>query len=140
MRIDRYDIKGKEHLKTNEKYYVGDPSLVYAVMGYQTRFISGILENIVFLEMERRDYHVSIGKIDTKEVDFIAEKDGGKIYVQVAYQLNHQQDAIEREFGILKIIPDHYPKYVVTMDDYWEGNIEGIRHVHLADFLCMDSW
>lgn len=86
-KIPRYDIKGKEILKTREKYFVGDPSLIYAVMGYKNRLIGGILENIIMLELKRRDYKVYIGKLGTKEIDFIAEKGNAKVYIQVAYLL-----------------------------------------------------
>lgn len=139
-KIPRYDIKGKEILQTNEKYYMGDHSLVYAVMGYKDRMIAGILENIVLLELERRGYRVFIGKLDSKEVDFIAERKNEKVYIQVSYTLSQSQDAQDREFALLLTIKDNYPKYVVTMDDFWSDNVEGIKHKHLADFLLMDDY
>ncbi len=138
-RIPRYDMKGKEILKTNEKYFVGDQSLLYAVMGFKDRLISGVLENIVMLELKRRGYSVFVGKSGDNEIDFIAELPGQKIYVQVAYKIT-EQTTIDREFRPLLEIKDHYPKYVVTMDEMWKDNIEGIRHKHIADFLLMENF
>ena len=136
-RVPRYDIKGKEILKTHEKFYVSDISIIYATMGNRDRMIGGILENIVFLELKRRGYKVYIGKLDTKEIDFIAEKNGDKCYVQVAYKLENEE-TVEREFGNLLSIDDQYPKYVVTMDDFWKDSIEGVKHLYITDFLLKD--
>lgn len=133
-RVPRYDLKGKELLKTQEKFYVSDLSLLYATMGYRDRMIGGILENCVFLELKRRGYSVYVGKLDTREIDFIAEKQGVKLYVQVAYKLESEQ-TVEREFASLLAVDDQYPKYVVTMDDFWKDSIEGVKHVHVTDFL-----
>lgn len=138
-RIPRYDIKGKEILKTNEKYFVGDQSLLYAVMGFKDRLISGVLENIVMLELKRRGFRVFVGKSGEKEIDFVAEKASEKIYVQVCYLMN-EKSTIEREFAPLLEIRDHYPKYVVSMDETWNDNMEGIRHKHIADFLLMKDY
>lgn len=138
-RIPRYDVKGKEILKTHEKYFVGDQAIVYAVMGYKDRLISGVLENIVMLELKRRGYKVFTGKWDDKEIDFVAEKNENKLYIQVAYKMEGQS-TIDREFFPLLEIRDHYPKYVVTMDQMWSDNIEGIRHMHIADFLLMPDY
>ena len=138
-RIPRYDLKGKEILKTQEKYFVGDPGFLYAVMGYKDRLISGILENIVMLELKRRSYRVYVGKQGEKEIDFIAEKGDSRIYVQVTYKL-HETSTIEREFSPLAAIPDNYPKYVVSMDPFWKENIGGVRHFYIADFLLMEEW
>src|SRR5690606_33906321 len=118
-RVPRYDIKGKEILKTQEKFYVSDISIIYATMGNRDRMIGGILENIVFLELKRRGYKVYVGKMENTEIDFIAEKQGDKVYIQVAYKLDNEQ-AIDREFGNLLAINDQYPKYVVTMDEFWK--------------------
>lgn len=133
-RIQRYDIKGKELLKTQEKFYVSDLSLLYATMGYKDRMIAGILENIVFLELKRRGYSVYIGKLATREIDFIAEKQGQKLYIQVAYKLESTQ-TVEREFSTLLAVDDQFPKYVVTMDDFWKDSIEGVQHIQITDFL-----
>ncbi|MRT17794.1 ATP-binding protein [Vitellibacter sp. q18] len=133
-RTSRYDIKGKELLKTQEKFYLSDVGLLYATMGFKNRMIGGILENIVFLELKRRGYQVFVGKIDTKEIDFIAEKQGKKIYVQVAYKLENEQ-TVDREFSELLRIEDQYPKFVVTMDDFWEESVGGVQHLYISDFL-----
>jgi predicted AAA+ superfamily ATPase len=138
-RIQRYNVKGKEILKTQEKYFVSDPALIYAVMGYKDRMIAGILENIVLLELLSRDYNVAVGKVGTKEIDFIATKGNTKCYIQVAYMLP-EKSTIDREFGPLLELKDHYPKYVVTMDPIWTDTIEGVKHVHIADFLLMENY
>jgi predicted AAA+ superfamily ATPase len=139
-RVPRYDIQGREILKTMEKFYVADHSLIYAAMGYKDRMISGILENIVMHELERRGYDVCVGKLDAREIDFIAERRNEKVYIQVAYLLGDAKDTFEREFSPLAAIRDHYPKFVLSMDDLWDGetNIKGIRRMHVADFLLGD--
>jgi predicted AAA+ superfamily ATPase len=137
--IQRYDVKGKEILKTQEKYFVGDQSLLYSVMGFKDRLISGVLENIVMLELKRRGYRVFVGKFDDKEIDFVAEKSGEKVYIQVTYKMS-EQATVNREFGPLLEIKDHYPKYVVSMDETWKDNIEGVKHKHIADFLIIDQY
>jgi hypothetical protein len=101
--------------------------------------ISGILENIVLLELLSRDYEIAIGKVGSKEIDFIALKGNAKFYIQVAYLLP-EKATVEREFNPLLEIKDHYPKYVVTMDPLWADTIEGVKHVHIADFLLMESY
>ncbi|MBW7869306.1 MAG: ATP-binding protein [Brumimicrobium sp.] len=137
-RVPRYDIKGKEILKTQEKFYVSDISIIYALLGNRDRMIAGILENIVFLELKRRGYNVYVGKLDTTEIDFVAEKQGRKVYVQVAYKLE-KEDTISREFGNLLAIKDQFPKYVVSLDEFWKDNIEGIEHLHIKDFLLSEN-
>lgn len=137
QRVPRYDVKGKEVLQTNEKYFVSDLSLIYAVMGYKDRMIAGMLENLVYLELKRRGYDVYVGKQDDKEVDFVAILRDEKIYVQVTYQLSSPA-TIEREFAPLLAISDHYPKYVVSMDDFFQENIEGVKHCYIADFLLSE--
>lgn len=138
-RIPRYDVKGKELLKTQEKFFVSDPSIIYSVMGYRDQMIAGILENMVMLELKRRDFRVYVGKLDNKEIDFIAEKAGEKIYIQVTYKLESER-TVAREFNPLLAIKDHYPKYVVTMDEVWRESIEGVKHIHIADFLLADDF
>jgi predicted AAA+ superfamily ATPase len=133
-RIPRYDLKGKEILKTNEKYFVGDQSLLYALMGYKDRLIGGVLENIVMLELKRKGYKVFIGKLNTREIDFVAEKQNHKIYIQVAWRLS-DKSTIDREFAPLKAINDNHPKYVITTEENWHDNIDGIQHYHIAHFL-----
>ena len=138
-KVPRYDIKGKEILRTLEKYFVSDTSIIHSVMGYRDRFISGLLENIVMLELKRRGFKVFTGSSDEKEVDFIAEKGDLRVYIQVSFRMESQL-TIDREFYPLLQIRDHHPKYVVTMDDFWHDNIEGIQHKHIADFLLMNEF
>ncbi len=133
----RYDIQGKSILKTQEKYYLSDVTLKYSLLGYNRKMLDGALENIVFLEMKRRGYDVYIGKNGTKEIDFIGERRDEKVYVQVCVQLPENSD---REIGNLMEIPDHYPKYVVTTNNMDVGIENGIRIVHLSDFLLTDRW
>lgn len=132
--VRRYDIKGKEVLKTQEKYYLADHSLLYSRFGYKDRYIAGVLENIVMNELCRRGYSVHVGKLNGNEVDFVAEANGEKIYIQVAY-LMESSETVEREFKPLLLIKDSYPKYVVSMDEFWRDNIDGVRHVNLTEFL-----
>src|SRR5690554_1456758 len=138
-RVPRYDIKGKEILKTQEKFYVSDVSIIYALMGFRDRMISGILENIVFLELKRRNYNVYVGKLDNTEIDFVAEKRNEKIYVQVAYKLENQE-TVNREFSNLLAVDDQYPKYVVTMDEFWKDNIDGVKHLYITEFLSRETY
>lgn len=137
FRIPRYDVKGKEILKTQEKYFVGDQAFLHAVSGFRQRYISGILENIVMLELLRRGYKVFTGKSGEYEIDFIAENNETKIYIQVAYLLT-EQSTIDREFYPLLEIRDHYPKFVLTTDRLSIDNIEGVRHMHIADWLLLE--
>jgi predicted AAA+ superfamily ATPase len=133
-KVPRYDIKGKKLLESYEKYYLAEHSLQYTMREYHASNISGILENIVYLELLRRGYTVSIGKIGNKEIDFIAEKREHKLYVQVCY-LFAGEETIEREFSPLIEIRDNYPKIIVTMDKFWQITKDGIRGIHLNDFL-----
>ncbi len=138
-RLNRYDVKGKEILKTQEKYYAADTALLYSVMGYKDRIIAGVLENIVMLELKRREYQVYVGKLDNTEIDFVATKGNEVVYIQVAYLLS-EKSTVDREFKPLMQIKDNYPKYVVTMDKLWKDNIGGIKHLHLADFLMLSNY
>ena len=133
----RYDIQGKSILKTQEKYYLADVALKYCLLGYNRKMLDGAIENIVFLEMKRRGYGVYIGKNAAKEIDFIGERRDEKVYVQVCVQLPENSD---REIGNLMEIPDHYPKYVVTTNGMDVGIENGIRIVHLSDFLLSERW
>lgn len=133
-RIQRYNIKGKEVLKTNEKYFVNDQSLIFALTGYKEQLISGLLENIVMLELKRRNYRVYVGKLNDLEIDFIAEKASEKMYIQVSYKMT-ERATLEREYKPLLKIKDNYPKYIITMGNTWNDTIEGIKHIHIADFL-----
>ena len=133
----RYDLQGKAVLKTQEKYFLADVSLKYALCGYNGRMRAAALENIIFLEMRRRGYEVYIGKLGSKEIDFVAEKRGERVYVQACVTIPEDST---RETDNLLEIPDNYPKYVVTLDRLATGNENGIRIVHLEDFLLADVW
>ncbi len=133
----RYDLQGKSVLKTQEKYYLSDISIKYGVMGFNSKMIAAMLENIVYLEMKRRGYEVYIGKNYTKEIDFVGTRLNEKIYIQVCRNLPEDSD---RETDNLKAIKDHYHKYVVCMDNLATGNDNGIELVHIADFLLKDEW
>ncbi|SEL55714.1 hypothetical protein SAMN02910353_02879 [Ruminococcus sp. YRD2003] len=133
----RYDLQGKAVLKTQEKYYLSDISIKYSQMGFDTKMISAVFENIVYLEMKRRGYEVYIGKNNTKEIDFVAVRRDERIYVQVCVQL---PDGSDRETANLMDIKDHYHKYVVCRDPLALGNDNGIEIVHIADFLMRDNW
>jgi predicted AAA+ superfamily ATPase len=137
-KVNRYDIQGKELLKTQEKYYLADPGIQHAIFGYRDRHISGILENIVYSELVRRGYRVFIGKLGALEVDFIAESSQNRIYVQVAYKIE-SEETLEREFAPLLAIKDSHPKFVVTIDSHYQDTIKGIRHIGLLQFLTDDN-
>ncbi len=134
---ERYDLQGKSVLKTQEKYYLSDVSLKYALLGYNRKMLDGAIENIVFLELKRRGYNVYIGKNDTKEIDFVAIRRDERIYVQVCVQIPAGSD---REVGNLMEVRDHYPKYVVTLNEMDTGIENGIRIVHLREFLLAEKW
>lgn len=138
-KIPRYDVKGKELLKTNEKYFVGDHALIYALMGYRDHAISGVLENIVLHELERRGYTVYTGKLGDREIDFVAQRREEKLYIQVCYKLDADA-VVEREFTPLLGIRDNYPKYVLSLDDFWDDTIEGIKHKFLPEFLLGEKF
>ena len=133
-RVPRYDIKGKKLLEVQEKYFVGDIGLRNGVLGFKDQDISGLLENIVYLELRKRGFQLYIGKIDDKEIDFIAIKEKEKIYIQVCYLLATAK-TVEREFGVLEKIQDNYPKYVLSMDDYFPEDRNGIKWLNLVDFI-----
>ena len=136
-RCQRYDLQGKAVLKTQEKFYLADPALKYCMMGFNPKSIASMLENIVYFELRRRGYDVYVGKNETKEIDFVAVRRDERVYVQVCREL---PDTSNREIGNLLEIKDHYPKYVVTMDDLAGGNIDGVRIVHLVDFLLSPQY
>lgn len=132
-KISRYDLEGKKVLTVNEKYYCADHGLREAVFGKNTQNIDQILENIVCLELLRRNFKVFIGKKDESEIDFIAERNGVKIYVQVAYLLA-SEETVRREFSVYDSIKDNFPKYVVSMDEF-DFSRNGIIHRNIRDFL-----
>ena len=132
-KISRYDLEGKKVLTVNEKYYCADNGLREAVFGKNTQNIDQILENIVCLELLRRNFKVFVGKKDESEIDFIAERNGVKIYVQVAYLLA-SEETVRREFSVYDSIKDNFPKYVVSMDEF-DFSRNGIIHRNIRDFL-----
>ena len=133
-RCSRFDLKGKEILKTQEKFYLADTALRYSVFGYNADSVSSSLENIVYLELCRRGYSVNVGKFGNSEIDFVAVRQNEKLYLQVTKELSSLKTE-KREYDNLLKIHDNYPKYVLTMDEFSEGNYEGIKTMHIADFL-----
>lgn len=132
--VGRYDIKGKQFLKTLGKNYIVDIGFRNMLLGYRDVDRGHILENVIFLELLRRDYRVSIGKIGDVEVDFIAEKPSEKIYIQVTETMAGEETR-ERELKPLKAIPDNYPKYVLSMDRNFIESYDGIQLIYIPDFL-----
>ena len=133
-RCSRYDLQGKEILKTQEKFYLADTVLRYSVLGYNPDSVASSLENIVYLELCRRGYEVNIGKTADGEVDFVAQRQGEKLYVQVTQEIRFEKTE-RREYERLLEIKDNYPKYVLRTDEFAGGNYEGIKSMHVADFL-----
>lgn len=138
-RCSRYDLKGKEILKTLEKFYLADTSLRYSVLGYNDDTVASSLENVVFLELCRRGYTVYIGKTGDGEVDFVATRQNEKLYVQVTQRIESEKTE-KREYERLLEIRDNYPKYILRTDEFAGGNYEGIITMHVADFLLSDSY
>ena len=136
--VKRQNLQGKRILSTNEKYYIADIGIRQAVYGGNMRDINLVLENIVYMELLRRGYRVTVGRNGDKEVDFVCDKQGERLYIQVAYILA-EQSTIEREFGAFDNIKDNYPKYVVTMDEF-DMSRNGIKHKNIRDFLLEENW
>ena len=138
-RCSRYDIQGKELLKTQEKFYLADTSLRYSVLGYNADTVAASLENIVYLELCRRGYTVHIGKTNDGEIDFIGTRQNEKLYAQVTQEVRSEK-AEKREYHRLLEIHDNYPKYVLRADEFAGGNYEGIKTMHIADFLLSSEY
>lgn len=138
-RCIRYDLQGRELLKTQEKFYLADVALRYSVLGYDADSVAASLENIVYLELCRRGYTVNVGKTDGGEIDFVAERQNEKLYVQVTQEIRSEKTA-KREYERLLEIRDNYPKYVLTTDAFAGGNYQGIRTMHIADFLLSTEY
>ena len=136
--VKRQDLQGKQILATSEKYYIADHGIREAVFGGNMRDINLVLENIVFLELLRRGYTVTVGKAGEKEVDFVCDKRGEKLYVQVTYLLA-SEETVAREFGAYDGIRDNFPKYVVSMDEL-DLSRSGIKHRNIRDFLLAERW
>lgn len=138
-KCSRYDLQGKNILKTQEKFYLADVSLRYSELGYTVDSVASSLENIVYLELKRRGYNVYIGKTKDKEIDFVATKQNEKIYVQVTQEIKSEETQ-KREYEQLLEIRDNYPKYVVMADDFAGGNYEGIKTMNIVDFLLSKEY
>ena len=138
-RCSRYDLRGKEILKTQEKFYLADTALRYSVLGYNADSAAASLENIVYLELCRRGYTVYTGKTSDGEIDFAATRQNEKIYVQVTQEISSEKTE-KREYGRLLEIRDNYPKYVLSADEFAGGNYEGIKTMHIADFLLSTEY
>ena len=140
FKANRYDIKGREFLKTQEKYYAVDIGLRYYMLGQSSAKDMGhILENVVYLELLRRGYEVYIGKYDELEVDFVAKKPENTVYYQVTLTTRTEENAkntiLDRELAPLKRINDNYPKYILTLDDDLDADFDGIKKINVLDWL-----
>ena len=138
-RCSRYDLQGKEYLKTQEKFYLADTSLRYSVLGYNDDTVASSLENVVYLELCRRGYTVAIGKNGENEIDFIATRQNEKLYIQVTQRIDSEKTE-KREYERLLEIQDNYPKYVLRTDAFAGGNYEGVKTMHVADFLLSKEY
>ena len=136
--VKRQDLQGKKILTVNEKYYVADHGIREAVYGGNQKDINLVLENMVYMELLRRGYKITVGKSADREIDFVCEERGEKLYIQVAYLLA-SEETIDREFGVYAYVRDHYPKYVVSLDEF-DLSRNGIRHRNLRDFLLAETW
>lgn len=130
----RYNIRGKQYLKTLEKYYVVDIGMRYMLLGTRGTDVGHILENVIYLELKRRGYEVYVGKMDELEVDFVVKEPKKTTYIQVAASVRNS-DTLERELTPLQRIPDHYPKLILTLDEDPEADYEGIRRINALDWL-----
>ena len=136
--VKRKDLQGKQILASNEKYYIADHDIREAVFGGNMRDINLTLENIVYLELLRRGYEVTVGRTGDKEIDFVCHKRGEKLYVQVAYLLA-SEETVKREFDVYDNIRDNFPKYVVSLDEF-DMSRNGIKHRNIRDFLLAEEW
>ncbi|MGA1871263.1 MAG: ATP-binding protein [bacterium] len=138
FKVQRFDIKGKRILEIHEKYFPGDIGIRHAILSFKENDISSLLENLIFLELKRRGYVVYIGKLDEKEIDFMAVKENRKYYIQIAYLLINEE-TIQREIALLTQIKDNYPKYLLSMDTLLSDDFAGIRRLNIIDFLLSDE-
>lgn len=136
--VKREDLQGKQILTSNEKYYIADHGIREAVFGGNMKEINLTLENIVYLELLRRGYEVTVGRYGDKEIDFVCHKRDEKLYVQVTYLLA-SDETIQREFGAYDNIRDNFPKYVVSLDEF-DMSHNGIKHLNVRDFLLAEEW
>ncbi|ADC90723.1 hypothetical protein HMPREF0868_0171 [Mageeibacillus indolicus UPII9-5] len=136
--VKREDLQGRQVLSSNEKYYIADHGIREAIFGGNMRDINLILENIVYLELLRRGYEVTVGRMGDKEIDFVCSTHGEKLYVQVTYLLA-SEETVRREFGVYDAIRDNFPKYVVSLDEF-DMSRNGIKHRNIRDFLLSEAW
>ncbi len=136
--VNRANIKGKKIFEINEKYYWEDLGLRNSLVGYKASEIGKMLENLVFSHLSRLGFAIYVGQLGDKEIDFVAEKGGKKIYIQVAYLISDDATR-DREFGNLLAIPDNYKKIVVSMDKMIGNDYNGVKHFQIADFLLDDK-
>ncbi len=133
-KAERYDVKRKQLLKTQEKYYVVDPGLRRQFLSGRSQDVGHVLENVVFLELLRRGYKVRIGKVGSLEVDFVTENSNGTEYYQVAATVR-DYETLRRELASLQKIHDHYPKFLLTLDEDPSDDFDGIRKLNALDWL-----
>ena len=138
-RCSRYDLKGKEILKTQEKFYLADSSFKYSVLGYNDQSVAAMLENVVYLELLRRGYDVCIGKTQNGEIDFVATRQNDKLYIQITKEIKTEKTE-KREYERLLEIDDNYPKYLLRTDEFAGGMYEGVKTTHVADFLLSSEY
>ena len=132
--VQRFDLRGRKLLQVNHKYYLGDVGLRNGIVGYRESDIGGILENLVYLELSRRGYQVTVGAAGSREIDFVAENNFGRRYVQVAYLLESPA-TIERELGAFAAVSDAYPRILLTLDPHQPSDFAGVSHRSLTAFL-----
>ena len=132
--VSRFDLRGRRLLQVNQKHYLGDVGLRNGIVGYREADIGGVLENLVFLELRRRGYLVTVGVAGSQEIDFVAERRSGRCYVQVAYLLESPA-TIERELSAFSGVRDAYPRVLLTLDPHQPADFQGVRHQSLSDFL-----
>ena len=133
-KVNRYDIEGKRIFEIGEKYYFEDLGIRNALIGYRISDRAKILENMVFHHLKIAGFDIKIGGLNSQEIDFVADKNGERIYVQVALMIDSDKTA-EREFGNLLKIADNYPKYVVTLDEFDGNSINGIKCLNFIEFI-----
>ena len=134
----RFDVKGKKRLAVNHKYYLGDVGLRNGIIGYRDADIGGMLENLVYLELRRRGYAVTVGSAGGREIDFIAQDRRGLVYVQVAYLLESRA-TLERELAAFSTLDDAYPRVLLSLDPHQPSDFAGVRHRSLVEFLLGDD-